>query len=300
MNVPVHRDTDSRVCGASTTVTGQNNVYVNNLLASVQGDPNTHGSGNLGATVNDGTVFVNNKKLVLQGSSASPDKKFPPLGPPHNNPKAVGASPNVFACNGSAGQGGTRNGSFGGGSSAGGGASGAVSGGSANPPPVDPNISEVNINTEGFCKGVDVYNRLIDDGYSPDAAAGIVGNLLHESDQFRADTEYGGGGGRGWLQWTGGRRVNFEQYAAANGVEPVTDTANYNFLNYELDGGTGNHWGRGYSLEEYKQITDPSEAAEYFMRGYTRPAEATANLAARQEYARRLRSGDHNCGGTLT
>lgn len=111
MNVPVHRNTDSRSCGASTTVSGQSNVYVNNLLASVQGDPNTHGGGALSASVNDGTVFINNKKVVLKGSSASPDALCPPKGPPHCNPKSVGASPNVFACNGSAGQGGTGGGS---------------------------------------------------------------------------------------------------------------------------------------------------------------------------------------------
>ena len=73
MNVPVHRHTDDRTCGATTTVVGQGTVYANNLLVSVQGDPNTHGGGNLGATVNDGTVFINGKKVVLQGSSASPD-----------------------------------------------------------------------------------------------------------------------------------------------------------------------------------------------------------------------------------
>jgi len=99
MNVPVHRHSDSRSCGASTIVRGQSNVYVNNLLASVQGDPNSHGGGSLGATVNDGTVYINNRKVVLRGSSASPDSYCPR--PPHCNPKSVGASSNVFACNGS-------------------------------------------------------------------------------------------------------------------------------------------------------------------------------------------------------
>lgn len=106
MNTPVHRNTDSRVCGASTTVTGQSTVYVNGLLASVQGDPNTHSGGSLGATVNDGTVYVNGKKLVLKGSSASPDALNPPLGAPHTNPKATQGSPDVFACGGGAGGGG--------------------------------------------------------------------------------------------------------------------------------------------------------------------------------------------------
>jgi hypothetical protein len=101
MSIAVHRNTDARNCGASTIVSGQSNVYVNSLLASVQGDANTHGGGALGATVNDGTVFINNKKVVLKGSSASPDSLCVPIGPPHCNPQSVGASPNVFACGGS-------------------------------------------------------------------------------------------------------------------------------------------------------------------------------------------------------
>ena len=97
MSTPVHRNGDSRSCGASTVVTGQGNVFVNNKLASVQGDPNTHGGGALGATVNDGTVFINNKKVVLLGSSAAPDALCP-VSPVHCNPKSSSASPNVFAC----------------------------------------------------------------------------------------------------------------------------------------------------------------------------------------------------------
>jgi hypothetical protein len=103
MNIPVHRNTDSRSCGAKTTVSGQANVFVNNLLASVQGDRSTHGDGALGATVNDGTVYLNNKKLVLKGSNASPDALCAPQGGQHCNPKSVGASANVFACGGGSG-----------------------------------------------------------------------------------------------------------------------------------------------------------------------------------------------------
>jgi hypothetical protein len=76
---------------------------VNNLLASVQGDKNTHGKGDLSASINDGTVWINNRKVVLKGSAATPDSKYPRSGSPHNNPKAVGSSPNVFACGGGSG-----------------------------------------------------------------------------------------------------------------------------------------------------------------------------------------------------
>ena len=100
MAIAVHRNSDSRNCGASTTVQGQGTVYVNSKLASVLGDPNTHGGGALKASTNDGTVFVNGILLNLLDSSASPDALCPIPGGPHCNPKASQASPDVFACHG--------------------------------------------------------------------------------------------------------------------------------------------------------------------------------------------------------
>ena len=105
MNIPVHRNTDPRACGATTIVRGQGDVYVNNLLASVQGDPNTDGGGDLSASANDGTVYINNRKVVLKGSNALPDSLCGSGAPPHCNPISVGASPNVFACGGGSGGG---------------------------------------------------------------------------------------------------------------------------------------------------------------------------------------------------
>lgn len=101
MSIPVHRQGDSRSRGATTKVTGQGNVFVNDRLGSVQGDPNTHGAGALSASNNDGTVFINNKKVVLKGSSAAIDNHRNFFGfRDHPNPKATGASGDVFACGG--------------------------------------------------------------------------------------------------------------------------------------------------------------------------------------------------------
>lgn len=99
----VHRNTDSRSCGASTEVIGQSDVYINGLLTSVLGDPNTHGGGDLTASNNDGTVFVNGILINLLDSGANPDLLCPI--PPHCYPKATQASADVFACGGSGGAG---------------------------------------------------------------------------------------------------------------------------------------------------------------------------------------------------
>ena len=89
----VHRNTDSRACGASTNVAGQGTVYVNNKLCSVNSDPNSHGGGNLKAV--NPNVFVNNKLVVILGNSAASDDKCPLPGGDHCNPKATSGSDNT-------------------------------------------------------------------------------------------------------------------------------------------------------------------------------------------------------------
>lgn len=93
----VHRDSDSRSCGAATTVTGQTSVFANGLLIAVQGDPNSHGGGNLDASINPGTVFIEGKELVVVGSSAGADGYCPDPGGAHCSPSAASGSPDVFA-----------------------------------------------------------------------------------------------------------------------------------------------------------------------------------------------------------
>lgn len=90
----VHRNGDSRSCGASTTVAGQSTVFVNGQLASVNGDPNSHGGGALAASTNQ--VFVNGIMLVEVGDSAASDSLCPPLGGAHCGPSSSSGSPTVF------------------------------------------------------------------------------------------------------------------------------------------------------------------------------------------------------------
>ena len=90
----IHRDTDSRACGASTVVKGQGTVFANGLLVSVDQDPNSHGAGALSARCKQ--VFVNGKMVVIVGNSASPDSLCPPLGGAHCAPASSSGSGNVF------------------------------------------------------------------------------------------------------------------------------------------------------------------------------------------------------------
>lgn len=90
----VHRDTDSRSCGASTVSVQGRNVYVNNLLWSIDGDPNSHGSGSLIAATNK--VFIGGIAVCNNNDSAAPDALCPTVGGNHCAPSAVGGSSNVF------------------------------------------------------------------------------------------------------------------------------------------------------------------------------------------------------------
>ena len=83
-------------------------------------------------------------------------------------------------------------------------------------------------------------NQLMKDfNLTKEQAAGIVGNLGHESAGLQAINERnpvvpGSRGGFGWAQWTGPRRRQFEAWAAKNGLDVRSDEANYGFLKHEL------------------------------------------------------------------
>ena len=89
-------------------------------------------------------------------------------------------------------------------------------------------------------KAPSIMDRLMKDfGLTRDQAAGVVGNLGHESAGFKAYQEGkplipGSRGGAGWAQWTGPRRRAFEKWASERGLDPRSDEANYGFLAHEL------------------------------------------------------------------
>lgn len=91
---PIHRESDSRSCGASTVVAGQSSVYANDLLVSVDGDPNSHGGGVLVAATNQ--VFVEDKLVVNVGDTAGADSLCPDPGGEHCSPDATSGSSNVY------------------------------------------------------------------------------------------------------------------------------------------------------------------------------------------------------------
>ena len=67
--LPVHRDTDTRICAALTTVVNQDDVFANFLLVASHGDICTHGAGAL--TANADEVYVHNILVVGHEADAA-------------------------------------------------------------------------------------------------------------------------------------------------------------------------------------------------------------------------------------
>ena len=90
----VHRDTDLRVCGATTISSQTKNVYVNSLLWSINGDLNSDGAGSLFAGTNN--VFIGGIAVCNNNDTAAPDSLCSTVGGTHCAPDASQGSGNVF------------------------------------------------------------------------------------------------------------------------------------------------------------------------------------------------------------
>ncbi|WCS24680.1 phage tail-type lysozyme domain-containing protein [Methylobacterium sp. NMS14P] len=127
--------------------------------------------------------------------------------------------------------------------------------------------------------------RLMRDlGLSDLQAAGLLGNLGHETGGFRRLQEVapavpGSRGGWGLAQWTGPRRVAMEAWCRARGLDPADPEAGYGYLCAELRGTEAS------ALAALRATTTLAAAAEAVWRRYERPGVVAP--ARRLAWARR-------------
>jgi len=121
-------------------------------------------------------------------------------------------------------------------------------------------------------------------------AAGFIGNPGWESNEFKTLQETkpyipGTRGGYGISQWTGSRRVDFENWSADHNLSPSSMEANYGFLVDELK---TDPW-KGF-LAKLRRCATLEDACRLTYFEYERPKESTtghyASLPARVEKAR--------------
>ena len=132
----------------------------------------------------------------------------------------------------------------------------------------------------------DVGFKLISDlsrdfDLQPHQASAIVGNLAHETGDFKFMQEItplvpGSRGGYGFAQWTGPRRVAFEAYAKEKGVPLDSYEANYGFLKEELS-----NTREGRVLDSLRGSESIEDATRIFSRGFLRPSKDHENLPSR-------------------
>ena len=91
----IHRDGDSRSCGASTIVSGQSTVYCNGHLAAVDGDAESHGAGNAEPIYGALNVYINGKRIIVAPGDTAYNVDLAGHPPGADDPAT--ASPNVFA-----------------------------------------------------------------------------------------------------------------------------------------------------------------------------------------------------------
>jgi hypothetical protein len=106
---------------------------------------------------------------------------------------------------------------------------------------------------------------------SPEQAAGVVGQLGHESAGFGKLQEVnplvpGSRGGYGYAQWTGPRRKEFEAWTGTNGLDPNSYEANYGFLKNELANSP-----EGAVLGDLRNAPNAMTAGRVFTDKFLRP-----------------------------
>lgn len=131
-----------------------------------------------------------------------------------------------------------------------------------------------------------IVQALVERGLTPAQAFGVAGNMQIESDGFQTDVnEYaplvpGSRGGYGLNQWTGPRRVQFEQFASDRGVSPSDLDTQIDFTMWEL-ANTERRAG-----EALRQAQTPEEAARIYSQKFLRPG--IPHLDRRVQAAREL------------
>jgi len=126
-----------------------------------------------------------------------------------------------------------------------------------------------------------VWNYLIKQGYTPHAAAGIMGNIQQESN-FNTGSIGDGGTSLGICQWhdtsnNSGRMTNLKNFAAAKGKDPTDLGVQLDFLMHEINNGYPELTAQGS-----KNYT-AAVMAQKFCDKFERPKYP--NMSARQSYA---------------
>lgn len=123
------------------------------------------------------------------------------------------------------------------------------------------------------------YNFFQNKGWAPHQAAGIVGNLWHESG-MKTKAMGDKGAAYGLAQWSGPRRRALQEFAKATKADPNDFMTQLQFIHSELEGSES---GAGKAL---RQTTDVDSATKAFSEYYERPGKPM--MSSRLSAARKV------------
>jgi hypothetical protein len=122
-----------------------------------------------------------------------------------------------------------------------------------------------------------IYMILRNNGFSPEAAIGIMANIYAESSFNTTAISSDGYGSVGICQWTDNRKTNLFNFAKRLGKSPDDVEVQTQFLLYEL---------KQYpNLMALKNTNDSGLMAEQFCRIFERPADASYRSSQRRGHA---------------
>lgn len=124
-----------------------------------------------------------------------------------------------------------------------------------------------------------IQQKLIDMGFSANAAAGVVGNLVQESG-LRTDAIGDGGTSGGLAQWHNERWEALKRFAAERGTAWTDLDTQIEFLAKELR----ESYASTYAKMQAAEL--PEQATQIFTDDFERPDPASANYEQRQANAR--------------
>jgi hypothetical protein len=133
------------------------------------------------------------------------------------------------------------------------------------------NSGQPSVPTTATASEGQIVHYLISQGFTANAAAGVVGNLEQESGLNPSESD--GAGGGGLAQWGAGWYQQMSAYATAHGLPPTSSAGQLMYLVFDL------HGPYAWLLEKMNAAGDPSTAAFMFETGYERCSGVTTFMA---------------------
>lgn len=134
-----------------------------------------------------------------------------------------------------------------------------------------------------------IWDYLRSHGFTEVQTAGIIGNMYAECGLDPAKIEKGNGIGIGLIQWSFGRRKNFEAYAGNNWKDL---NVQLDYFMREYNGTYGDPWTKSIK-PQFEKATTSQEAAEAFCWGYERPNKKYAHIDYRVQKANDAYNNNH-------